>query len=118
MINFDLKIGLGELIDRLTILKIKKINYLEVDNEIDILEKSLLSFDPKYIHFFEKILFDINLALWDIEDSKRTKLARYSTEYDDFSTLTIILNDLRHMTKKQIDKFYNSEFIEHKSHNN
>ena len=116
MTKFEIQIGLGELIDRLTILKIKKLNSLNVDIELNALEKYLLSFDRKYIHFFEKILFEINVALWDIEDSKRTKLNRYTTEYDDFSTLTIILNDLRHATKKQIDNFYNSDFIEQKSH--
>ncbi len=116
MNKFDLKIGIGELIDRLTILRIKKLKSLPVDNELSSLKKSLLNFDNKYIHIFEKILLEINLAIWDVEEIKRTKLSRYTTEYDDFSTLTIILNDLRYVTKKQIDNFYNSEFIEHKSH--
>jgi hypothetical protein len=116
MTKFEIQIGVGELIDRITILKIKKLNSLNVDIELNALEKSLLSFDEKYTYFFEKILFEINLTLWDIEESKRTKLGRYTKEYDNYSTLTTILNDLRHETKRKIDKFYNSEFTEQKSY--
>jgi hypothetical protein len=118
MTKFEIQIGLGELIDRITILKIKKLNSLNVDIELNALEKSLLSFDGKYTHFFEKILFEINLKLWNIEENKRTKSSRYTNEYDNLSTLTTILNDLRYETKRKIDLFYNSEFKEQKSYKN
>ena len=70
------EISAGELIDKITILEIKKekiINkekLIEVDKELVSLNKTLKKsiYDESKISSFKKDLKNINLKLWDIED--------------------------------------------------
>ena len=73
------EISAGELIDKITILEIKKIKIENKDKLIEI-DKELLSLnltlknnipDLSEIMNFKNELKDINLKLWDIEDRKR-----------------------------------------------
>ena len=74
------EISAGELIDKITILEIKKAKITNKDKLIEI-EKELLSLnetmkkfipDDSKISKFKDNLKDINLKLWDIEDGKRS----------------------------------------------
>jgi hypothetical protein len=102
--------------DRLSILEIKRDKGLDVTAEINGFEEIQGLFDQRGFVYYMKIIKSINECLWDLEDIKRTEVARYSDDYSDVSTLITQLNDLRHQTKKRIDEYFNSEFTERKSH--
>ena len=73
------EISVGELIDKITILEIKKNKISDKDklNEVDkelsslneTLKKSII--ENSEISVFKKQLKDINLKLWDVENGKR-----------------------------------------------
>ena len=74
------EISAGELIDKITILEIKKVKIKNKDKLKEI-EKELLSLnetmgksisDNSKISKFKDSLKDINLKLWNIEDGKRS----------------------------------------------
>ena len=74
------EISAGELIDKITILEIKKAKITNKDKLVEI-EKELLSLNDTMKKFipnnseiskFKDSLKDINLKLWDIEDGKRS----------------------------------------------
>ena len=86
------EISAGELIDKITILEIKKVRIVNKDKLIEI-EKELLSLnetvkkfipDHSKISKFKDNLKEINLKLWDIEDGKRS--AEKNKEFGDLST--------------------------------
>ena len=73
------EISAGELIDKITILEIKKLKITNKDKLIEV-EKELLSLnetkkkfilDENKVLKFQTELKNINLKLWDIEDGKR-----------------------------------------------
>ena len=74
------EISAGELIDKITILEIKKAKITNKDKLVEI-EKEILSLNDTMNKFipnnseilkFKNSLKDINLKLWDIEDGKRS----------------------------------------------
>ena len=84
------EISAGELIDKITILEIKKEKIsnkeklVEVDKELislnETLKKSIKNDESKILSF-KNDLKNINLKLWDIEDGKR--LAEKNNLFDD-----------------------------------
>jgi hypothetical protein len=117
----------GELIDKITILEIKKLNIFDesslinVDNELFYLSNiARLHTMPLEIHDLKKKLTDINNQLWNIEDSIRIKDAK--NEFDDYfiqlAQSVYRLNDYRAELKKSINLFLFSELIEEKSYIN
>lgn len=117
----------GELIDKITILEIKKLNIFDesslvnVDNELFYLSNiASLHTMPLEIHDLKKKLTDINNQLWKIEDSIRIKDAK--NEFDDYfiqlAQSVYRLNDYRAELKKSINLFLFSELIEEKSYIN
>ena len=105
-------VSYGEYLDRYTILKVKESKGLDVAEELK--EYDLTDFDM--VEYWERLLTELHFMLWAIEDKKRKDSERYTDEYSDLSTLTCQFNDIRHKIKKEIDKFYGSEFTEQKSH--
>lgn len=109
-------ISVGDFIDRMSILEIKKEFGLNVDNELNEYIELSKNFEKIYFSYYKEIIKAINIQLWDIEKIKRTTSKRYSDDYSELSTLTCQLNDLRHETKKRIDEFFLSEISELKKH--
>ena len=120
------EISAGELIDKITILEIKKIKISDVNKLIDI-EKELLSlnntlkksiFDPSKIKFLTEKLKAINLKLWNIENEKR--LAEKNNNFDkNFIELARSVykdNDKRSKIKLEINNVLGSNIKEVKSH--
>jgi hypothetical protein len=119
------KISIGELLDKLSILEIKKnkINDKEklkyIENEYDIL--NLLSYDFlldfTVRHYYDE-LSSINNELWDIEDSIRIK--ENNNEFDsifiDLARRVYITNDKRYDIKNRINKKTMSAIQEQKSY--
>jgi len=108
--------SIGDFIDKMSILEIKKDFGLNVDNELNKYIEISDGFEQTYFNYYKEIIKSINCQLWEIEKLKRTQSQRYTIDYSELSTLTCQLNDLRHETKKRIDDFFNSEIRELKKH--
>ena len=120
------EISLGELVDKITILEIKKIKLSDI-KKLEQVEKELLSLNTtfkEYISDSSQIqseinnLKSINLKLWDIEDGKRL-----AEKNDDFGEKFIELarnvykyNDERAKIKLKINNLLGSNIKEVKSH--
>ena len=120
------EISAGELIDKITILEIKKIKITnkeklaEVDKELMSLNETMKKFIPNnsQISKFKKDLKNINLELWNIEDGKR-----YAEKNSDFGKKFIQLarnvykfNDERAKIKLAINNALGSNIKEVKSY--
>ena len=120
------EISAGELVDKITILEIKK-NKISDENKLKEIDKELNSLNntmDKFILEKSKILTfkdqlkEINLKLWDIEDGKRT-----AEKNNDFGKIFIELarnvykfNDERAKIKLKINETLGSNIKEVKSH--
>ena len=120
------EISAGELIDKITILEIKK-EKINDDEKLQSVEKELLSLNESFKKFIlspSKInpLIDklkaINLKLWDIENGKR--LAEKNNNFDEkFIELARNVykdNDERSKIKLEINNILGSNIKEVKSH--
>jgi len=116
-------ISIGELIDKITILEIKKdkLKNLKLKNILKelsflraVLEKNSI-FIPDAIYFQLK---SINLKLWDIEDKIRIKEKNkeFDNEFIKLARSVYLNNDRRSETKKELNIMLNSEIIEEKSY--
>ena len=72
----EIEVSIGELYDKITILRIKKERITDADKlhnikkELQYLENKVLNNDP-IVENLTKELFEINSKLWDIENNKR-----------------------------------------------
>jgi hypothetical protein len=72
MAEITLPVSLGEALDKLTILEIKKSKIADerkadCEKEYDVLDQSLAKYREQYAYFY-KLLFEINLAIWELQD--------------------------------------------------
>ena len=120
------EISAGELIDKITILEIKKEKIsnkeklVEVNKELISLNETLKKSinDESKILSFKNDLKNINLKLWDIEDGKR--LAEKNNLFDDnfikLARNVYKFNDERARLKLEINKVLGSNIKEVKSY--
>ena len=115
----------GELVDKLTILEIKK-NKMSGDKlenvtkEYNFLYPHLVQIGLSIEHELFKKLYDINLEFWEYHDWQRERWRLL--ENDNFIDIELfkrnrdehILNDERARIKKAINTLTNSEIIEEK----
>tara|TARA_B100001063_G_scaffold159749_1_gene149181 strand:- start:102 stop:497 length:396 start_codon:yes stop_codon:yes gene_type:complete len=120
------EISAGELIDKITILEIKKAKILDKDKLIDV-EKELSSLNHtmnKYIPDESKIskyknnLNIINAELWDLENAKRAaeKENLFGEKFIENARKVYKLNDERAKLKLSINNALGSNIKEVKSH--
>ena len=120
------EISAGELIDKITILEIKKEKITNKDKLIEI-EKELLSLDDTMKKFipdnsqiskFKNNLKDINLQLWDIEDGKRSaeKNNDFGEKFVELARNVYKFNDERAKIKLAINNTLGSNVKEVKSY--
>ena len=120
------EISAGELIDKITILEIKKEKITNKDKLIEI-EKELLSLndtmkkfipDNSEISKFKNNLKDINLKLWDIEDGKRSaeKNNDFGEKFIELARKVYKFNDERAKIKLAINNALGSNIKEVKSY--
>jgi len=122
----EIKISVGELLDKITILHIKKKllkdekklanvqkEYEYLNSKLDL---SILS-TTKYDSFYQELL-DVNRELWDIEEGKRQceKDQSFGEHFIYLARQVYLKNDLRASIKKQINTNYGSEIVEEKSY--
>ena len=120
------EISAGELIDKITILEIKKTKITEVEKLVDI-EKELSSLNAtlknsisdtlKIKELIDK-LKSINLKLWDIENEKRLaeKNNDFGEKFIELSRSVYKNNDERAKIKLEINNILGSNIKEVKSH--
>ena len=120
------EISAGELIDKITILEIKKIKITNKDKLIDVEKElsSLLETMKQFISNDTSILKHkddlkkINLRLWDIEDGKRSaeKNQDFGKQFIELARNVYKLNDERAKIKLAINNFLGSNIKEVKSY--
>ena len=116
-------ISIGELIDKITILEIKK-NKLQnsklenVFKELSFLRKLMAKHQIEITDNLFTQLKEINLKLWNIEDQIRIK--EKNKEFDnifiELARSVYFTNDKRSEIKKRINRLSNSEITEEKSY--
>ena len=120
------EISAGELIDKITILEIKKDKINDAKKLIDI-EKELMSlndtfkktiFDSSKIKLLIERLKTINLKLWDIENEKRSAERNndFGEKFIELSRSVYKNNDERAKIKLEINNILGSNIKEVKSH--
>jgi len=120
-----IEVSIGEIVDKLTILEIKKENIKDENKLVDIVKEynylkdivvNEIGFSIESDEYID--LLNTNKKLWDIEDRIRYKEKRksFDNEFIDLARSVYFTNDVRASQKKQINLKLNSEFIEHKSY--
>ena len=119
--------SVGELLDKISILKIKeqKINdekkLLNIKKELGLLssiaEKFIEKDEKSYKKFMDE-LFKINLQLWETEDSIRIleNKKNFNDEFIQLARNVYYSNDKRFEIKSKINNFYGSEIVEEKDY--
>ena len=120
------EISAGELIDKITILEIKKEKIsnkeklIEVDKELVSLNETLKKSinDENKILSFKNDLKNINLKLWDIEDGKRSaeKNNQFDEKFIELARNVYKFNDERAKIKLAINNALGSNIKEVKSY--
>ena len=120
------EISAGELIDKITILEIKKIKINDAE-KLEYIEKELLSLndtfkkfipDPAKIQTQISNLKSVNLKLWDIENGKRLAERNndFSKKFVELARSVYKTNDERAKIKLEINNILGSNIKEVKSH--
>lgn len=121
----NIEVSHGEIVDKLTILQIKKENITdpskldninkEFDYLLSVVEKdlSIPTDSPEYLD-----LLSINKELWVIEDDIRDKerVKEFDDEFIRLARAVYFTNDVRAKIKKEINLKYSSGFVEEKSY--
>ena len=120
------EVSAGELIDKITILEIKKIKISDktklsyVEKELKSLNQTYKEYIPKNINIEDnkKKLVEINSKLWDLENSKRAaeKKAEFGEQFIADARNVYKLNDERARIKLNINNILGSNIKEVKSH--
>ena len=121
------EISAGELIDKITILEIKKEKIsnkeklVEVNKELISLNETLkktINNDESKILSFKNDLKNINLKLWDIEDGKRSaeKNNKFDERFIQLARNVYKFNDERAKIKLAINNALGSNIKEVKSY--
>lgn len=117
-------ISVGELIDKITILRLKRelitddVKRANVLRELALLEELSQQLDWREIELLAQDLARVNRELWHIEDFKRSceRQGKFDNEFVEAARRVYIYNDLRAELKRQINLKTNSEIIEEKSY--
>lgn len=125
--DLTVSVAYGELVDKLTILNIKKIKIKdpnkikEVNTELKILEEKaevLKNLNEKeFLDLFKK-LYEINLKLWEVEDNIRIHESNneFNEKFIELARSVYFLNDNRFDIKSNINKFFGSKINEVKQY--
>lgn len=120
-----IKVSVGELFDKITILEIKRFRITDPEKLRNVLKEynylctKALKLDKNYASTKEfKKLYKINLILWEVEDSKRSheRSKDFGSDFIELARNVYKFNDKRALVKKAINTKYNSEIVEEKSY--
>jgi len=120
------EISAGELVDKISILEIKKIKIknqdklIEIDKELNSLNNTMNKFipDSPKVSKLKEELKNLNLKLWDIEDGKRLaeKKNDFGKKFIELARNVYKLNDQRAKIKLEINNALGSNIKEVKSY--
>ena len=119
----EIEVSIGEIVDKLSILHIKKEN-IKDENKLKNID---IEYNYLYDIVFNKIkventdfesLLLVNNKLWIIEDDIREleRQKNYNSDFIRLARLVYITNDERSIIKKDINIKYGSTFTEEKSY--
>ena len=122
----NIPISLGELLDKVSILEIKNKKILNESKIINIKKElkglkdvlSELGINLSETKNLYNELYKINLTLWEIEDSIRVleKDEDFGEKFIELARAVYMTNDQRFEVKNNINKLFNSEYVEEKSY--
>jgi predicted transposase YbfD/YdcC len=119
----NIKVSIGEIVDKLTILRIKKNNITDEGKLFNVITEYDYLYDVVFNQlkiesddFYNLLL--VNERLWDIEDFIRDKERDkvFDTEFIELARSVYVTNDKRAELKKEINLKYGSLFVEEKSY--
>ena len=120
----EIKVSIGEIVDKLSILLIKKTNVKDKEKLKNILKEydylNNIVFNILKVSEDDFLnLVSINEKLWDIEDEIRGKERNkeFDNKFIELARAVYITNDKRAEMKKNINLKYKSNFVEEKSYN-
>ena len=121
----NISVSLGELLDKISILKIKNQNITDknklilINEELKLLENTLskLIKDKKIQDFLAKLI-EINSDLWKIEDDIRDceRNKKFGQKFIDLARAVYFTNDKRSQIKLDINNCFGSKIVEVKSY--
>jgi hypothetical protein len=118
-----IKVSIGEIVDKLSILDIKKQKITDTDKLINIEKEYLYLHEIVFANLNINIddynnLLKVNKELWDIEDFIRIKEKNkeFDKDFIELARTVYITNDIRFKVKSLINLKYESEFKEEKSY--
>tara|TARA_B100000287_G_scaffold428364_1_gene479631 strand:+ start:562 stop:939 length:378 start_codon:yes stop_codon:yes gene_type:complete len=124
--KIEIPISCGELVDKLSILEIKKTEIKneeklkQVLNEFNALKEiyKKIFMNSKEIEKFYKDLLIVNKELWEIEDKLRKleKEEKFDRIFIELARSVYITNDRRFSIKKAINEMFGSEIQEQKDY--
>jgi hypothetical protein len=115
-------VSVGELVDKITILEIKKEFFTDnkkienVQVELKHLKEALPETEDIFNEFYS--LYIVNKKLWQIEDDirKKEKLKEFDQEFIELARSVYYTNDIRAELKREINKKVGSTLIEEKQY--
>ncbi|WP_420449577.1 DUF6165 family protein [Candidatus Palauibacter sp.] len=128
--NIEIPVSAGELIDRITILRLKQARIRdrrklanvnsELANVEAVCERTIGRIDAAPSRVRERVaaLAKVNRGIWDVEDELR-RLERahdFGPRFTEAARQVYRLNDERHRLKRALSEVYGSPIIEEKSH--
>lgn len=119
-------VSIGELVDKISILKIKKDNIKEekklklIKDELQLLEKELSKIainDPSIEKYLQKLVLT-NSKLWKIEDNLREceRKKIFNQDFIELARSVYFTNDERSRIKLEINNNFGSKIVEVKSY--
>ena len=118
-------VSVGELIDKLSILHVKKtkitdekkLDYINKEFELLYNLSSIFLNNPEIEELYHQLV-EINSKLWDIEDRLRVieTEKRFEGEFIDYARRVYFTNDDRFRVKNEINKITDSEIREVKEY--
>jgi hypothetical protein len=120
-----IEVSIGEVVDKYTILTIKKLfihdseKLANIEKEWKLIKSSLVKKYPETLTDpFTQELYDINKKLWKVEDDLRDceHKSYFGEKFVELAREVYQLNDVRAIIKKQINQKYGSELTEEKSY--
>ncbi len=118
-------VSVGELIDKLSILQVKKLKITNperlkyVSEEFELLySQSEVYFQVNEIKSLYESLTEVNSALWDVEDKLRVFESdkKFDEEFIDLARKVYYTNDERFSLKNKINELTDSEIREQKEY--
>ena len=117
----EIEVSIGEVVDKLSILKIKKDKIKDEEKLANIMKEYNYLKDKLGDIVHEEYIFKLyllNLELWEIEDEIRDleRKKDFHLRFLHIARSIYRLNDKRAALKKQINLKYGSNFVEEKSY--